>query len=97
MEAAGVAARTKAASLPFCCIKVVSDRADEAFKIDFNRMRTAEGRIARGKISLHAATHPKLIGELLRLRRRTLDAAKALGDFLVSCRIITASAGTPNE
>ena|ERR1700761_6626333 len=91
MEAAGVAHRTKTAGLPFCCIKVVSDRADEGFRIDFNRMRTAEGRFARGKISLHAATHPNLIGDLLRLRRRTRHASKALGDFLVSCRISTAS------
>jgi len=97
MEAAGVAERTKAAGLPFCCIKVVSDRADEAFRIDFNRMRTTEGRFARGKISLHAITHPKLIGELLRLRRRTQDAAQALGDFLASCRINTAAVNTPDE
>lgn len=92
MEAAGVAARTRAAGLPFCCIKVVSDRADETFRIDFNRMRTKEGRLARGKISIHAATHPKLIGDLLRLRKRTRDASRALGDFLVSCRINTVSA-----
>jgi nucleoside phosphorylase len=97
MEAAGVAARTKAAGLPFYCIKVVSDRADETFRIDFNRMRTKEGRLARGKISIHAATHPNLIGELFRLRKRTRDASRALGDFLVSCRINTVSAGAPVE
>lgn len=97
MESAGVAARTKAAGLPFCCIKVVSDRADETFRIDFNRMRTKEGRLARGKISVYAATHPNLIGDLLRLRKRTRDASKALGDFLVSCRIHTVSAGVRAE
>ena len=97
MEAAGVAARTKAAGLPFFCIKVVSDRADEAFQLDFNRLRTPEGRIARGKIGLHAVTHPLLIPELFRLRRRTQDAARALGDFLVSCRINTAPASAPGQ
>jgi adenosylhomocysteine nucleosidase len=97
MESAGVAARSKAAGLPFCCIKVVSDSAREVFRIDFNRMRTPEGRIARGKISLHAATHPKLIPELLGLRRRTRDAAKALGDFLVSCRINKGPASIAGE
>jgi adenosylhomocysteine nucleosidase len=97
MEAAGVATRTKTAGLPFFCIKVVSDRADEVFHLDFNRMRTAEGRIARGKISLHAVTHPKTIPGLLRLRRRTQDAAKALGNFLVSCRINTAPASPPGQ
>jgi adenosylhomocysteine nucleosidase len=87
MEAAGVAARATSAGLPFACIKVVSDRADETFQTDFNRMRTPEGRIARGKIGLHAVTHPYVVPELLRLRRRTQDAAKALGDFLVRCRL----------
>ena len=97
MESAGVAARAKSAGLPFFCIKVVSDRAAEPFGLDFNRMRTPEGRIRRGKISLHAVTHPKLIPELLRLRRRTRDAAKALGDFLVSCRIDTTPLSTPDQ
>jgi nucleoside phosphorylase len=65
----------------------VSDLADETFRIDFNQMRTAEGRIARGKIVLYVLTHPLMLGELFRLRRRSQDAARALGDFLVSCRI----------
>jgi adenosylhomocysteine nucleosidase len=91
MEAVGVAARTKRAELPFCCIKVVSDRADESFGFDLNKMRTTEGRIARGKIGIYALTHPHLIPELLRLKRRADDAAKALGDFLVGCRLSTDS------
>lgn len=94
MEAAGVAARTKRAALPFFCIKVISDRADESFGFDLNRMRSTDGRIARGKISFYALTHPNVIPELLRLRRRANDAAKILGEFLVSCRINTEP--TPN-
>ena len=97
MESAGVAARAKAAGLPFLCIKVVSDRADEGFRLDFNRMRSSEGRMARGKIGLHAVTHPKLLPELLRLRRRTGDAAKALGNFLVGCRINLPSTNSPAQ
>ena len=87
MEAAGVAARTKRAELPFVCIKVVTDRADESFGLNLNAMRTPEGRIARGKIGVYALTHPKLIPELFRLKRRAESAAQALGEFLVSCRI----------
>jgi hypothetical protein len=87
MEAAGIAARAKRAELPFCCIKVVSDRASESFPLDLNKMRSIEGRIARGKIGIYALGHPGLIRELLHWRRRTVDAAKALGEFLVSCRI----------
>jgi adenosylhomocysteine nucleosidase len=87
MEAAGVQARTKRAGLPFYCIKVVSDRADETFGLDLNNLRTTEGRIARGKIGIHALSHPSVLPELFRLKRRSERAAKALGEFLVSCRI----------
>ncbi len=87
MESAGVAARARRAGLPFCCIKVVSDRADESFSMDLNKMRTTEGRIARGKIVFNALTHPKRFPDLLRLKRRANQAAQALAEFLVGCRI----------
>ncbi|HEY3456037.1 MAG TPA: hypothetical protein VGK64_15780 [Bryobacteraceae bacterium] len=87
MEAAGVAARVKRAGLPFCCIKVVLDRAEESFAIDWNRMRDREGRIARGKIMVHALRRPNLLPELFRLKRRSEEAARVLGEFLVSSRI----------
>jgi nucleoside phosphorylase len=87
MESAGVAARTKRAGLPFYSIKVVSDRLDESFGFDLNGMRTPDGRISRGKIILHALTHPNLVPDLFHLKRRSEDAAEALGEFLVSCRI----------
>jgi adenosylhomocysteine nucleosidase len=87
MESFAVAERAKRAAVPFFCIKSVSDLADETFRIDFNQMRNREGRIVRGKIVLYVLTHPWMLGELLRLRRRSQDAARALGDFLVSCRI----------
>jgi uridine phosphorylase len=97
MEAAAVAARAKRAGLPFSCIKVISDRLDESFGLDLNKMRTIEGRIARGKIMLYALTHPKLLPELVRLRRRIDEASRALGDFLVNCRIHTERDGAqPN-
>ncbi len=97
MEAAGVAARAGKAGLPFSCIKVVTDRADESFGIDLNEMRTSEGRIARGKIGLYAITHPKVIPELVRLRRRAKDAAGALGEFLVNCRMQPGDRDTTSE
>ncbi|HEX4165441.1 MAG TPA: hypothetical protein VHZ55_08195 [Bryobacteraceae bacterium] len=97
MEAAGVAARAKRAQLPFCCIKVVSDRADESFPFDLNAMRSAEGRIVRGKIVIHALKRPMLLGSLLRLRRRAESASKTLGEFLVSSRIVAEPIGSPGD
>jgi adenosylhomocysteine nucleosidase len=87
MEAGGVAARATRAALPFYAIKVVCDRADESFPLDINTMRTSDGRIRRVKIGLHALTHPKILRPLFHWKRRSGDAAKALGDFLVGCRI----------
>jgi hypothetical protein len=87
MEAAGVLARTKRGGLPCYCIKVVSDTAEQGFGFDLNALRTTEGRIARGKIAVHALSHPSILPELFRLKRRSERAAKALGEFLVSCRI----------
>jgi adenosylhomocysteine nucleosidase len=87
MEAAGVAARAKRAGLSFHCIKVVCDVATESFSLDLNRMRTTEGRVARGKIIGHALVRPNLIPGLLRLKRRTEEVAHRLGEFLVSCRV----------
>ena len=87
MEAGGVAVRAKRAQLPFSCIKVVTDRLDESFGLDLNAMRSESGRVDRGKIVAYGVTHPAVIPELLRLRRRARDAAAALGEFLVSCRI----------
>ena len=97
MEAAGVAARAKRAGLPFCCIKVVSDRAGDSFPFDLNKCRTSEGRLARGKIVVQALTHPNRLPVLFSLKRRTESAAAALGEFLVGCRINTESDSTQAE
>ena len=95
MESAGIAARAQKAGLPFAAIRAVSDCAHESFEIDFNRMRTPAGRIANGKIISYALTHPKLIPSLLRLRRRTQDASRALGEFIVRSRIHSAPENPP--
>jgi adenosylhomocysteine nucleosidase len=87
MESAGVALRAKRAGLAFYCIKVTSDTATESFAFDLNSMRSSDGRVARGKIMMYALAHPNLVPGLLRLKRRTEEAARALGEFLVSCRI----------
>jgi adenosylhomocysteine nucleosidase len=87
MEAAGVAAKARQADVPFFCVKVVSDQADQPLPFDLNQMRTREGRFARGRIGSYAITHPNALPGLLRLKRRADDAAQTLGEFLVRCRI----------
>lgn len=86
MEAAGVAQRTATAGLPFCCIKVVTDILDEELVMDFNKMRTTDGRFSRGKIVSYALTHPGIMPRIFQLKRRSETAADALGAFLAGCR-----------
>lgn len=97
MEAAGVARHTRRNGIPFYCVKVVSDRADESFVFDLNSMRTPEGRVARGKIGKYTLTHPHLLPDLFRLKGRAEKAAKELGEFLANCRIKPDSNGAPAD
>ncbi|MGH9639167.1 MAG: hypothetical protein ACRD3Y_03840 [Bryobacteraceae bacterium] len=87
MESSGVASRALRAGLPFAAIRAVSDRADQSFAFDLNRMRTGEGRIATAKIINYALVHPGVIPELRRFKRRAEDASRALGEFLAGSRI----------
>lgn len=87
MEAAGLGAWAVACGLPFYCVRVVTDCANEGFSLDFNRLRDKEGRFSRTRIMAMAARHPvKFVPDLLRLDRRSRVAARLLGDFLADCR-----------
>ena len=87
MEAAAVAERAQTWSVPFYCIKSVSDSAGEGFGIDFNRMRDDEGRFDRARIAISALARPwSRIPPLVRLDRNCRKAAQSLGEFLANCR-----------
>jgi adenosylhomocysteine nucleosidase len=86
MEAAAVAAKAQEYNLPFYCIRVVTDTAEESLPLDFNRMRDAEGRFSRSKIVAAALRKPMVFPELLKFNKRCKDAAQALGDFIADTR-----------
>lgn len=86
MEASAVAAKAVEWNVPFYCIRVVTDTANESFPLDFNRLRDAEGRFSRAKIIGAALLRPRVVPELMKLNKRCNAAAKALGDFVASCR-----------
>ncbi len=85
MEAAAVAERAARWNLPFYCVRVVTDTAAEGFFLDFNPLRTREGRLPRWKIVAAALRRPSRVADLLRLRNRCRRAALALGEFLAGC------------
>jgi nucleoside phosphorylase len=86
MEAAGVARASEELKVPFSCVRVVSDLAEEDFANDYNRVRRPDGRFSVVRLVLGALGSPrKRFGELIRLNSRTALASKKLGDFLANC------------
>jgi adenosylhomocysteine nucleosidase len=87
MEAAAVAERAHAWSVPFYCIRSVSDSAGESFGIDFNRMRDDDGRFSRPRIVAAVLVRPwSRVPALMRLNGNCRKASKSLGEFLAKCR-----------
>jgi adenosylhomocysteine nucleosidase len=86
MEAAGVLSRVREWGMPFYCIRSVTDLAHESFHIDFNAVRTPDGRFSTPRILAAAIASPITIApELIELRRRCATAAQSLGEFIADC------------
>ncbi len=87
MEAAAVADRAQRYNLPFYAVRVITDTFEESFPLDFNAMRSSDGRFSRAKILTAALRRPAaLFPELFKLNRRTKRASQALGEFLADAR-----------
>lgn len=84
MEAAAPAAYAARKGLPFIAVKVISDRAEENFALDFNEFRDSAGNFERGRIALAALKRPFLyLPDLLRMATRGPTVSATLGEFLV--------------
>ncbi len=87
MEADALCRRAEEWGVPFYCVRVVTDTADEDFPLDFNRLRDADGRFSRSRILLAALRRPgSLVPALLTFDRRCRSASAALGEFIADCR-----------
>lgn len=87
MEASAVAARAKTYEIPFYAVRVVTDTCEESFPLDFNQVRSGDGRFSRARIVGAALRKPaSLFPELIKLNKRTKRASEALGDFLADAR-----------
>jgi adenosylhomocysteine nucleosidase len=88
MEAAGVAARAFQLGLPFYCVRAVTDLAYESLANDFNSALRPDGHFDTMSILLGALRDPAVrLPELLRLRSRSIRAARRLGEFFADCRL----------
>jgi len=87
MEAAGVAAKALRHSIPFYCVRAVTDLAGETLANDFNKALRSDGHFDTICILRVALLHPATrLPELVRLRKRCVLAARALGDFFADNR-----------
>jgi adenosylhomocysteine nucleosidase len=86
MEAAAVLQKAREYDLPFYCIRAVTDTATESFPLDFNRLRDTNGRFSRTKILAAAFRQPSVFPSLLKLNKRSKQAAQVLGDFIADTR-----------
>jgi adenosylhomocysteine nucleosidase len=87
MEAAGVAAEALRRAIPFYCVRAVTDLAGETLANDFNKALRSDGHFDTMCILRVALLHPATrVPELIRLRKRCILAARALGDFFADNR-----------
>jgi nucleoside phosphorylase len=87
MEAAGVAERALILGLPLICVRAVTDLADEEMANDLNAALRSDGHFDTMKVLRGALCHPAVrLRELVRLRNRSVRAARGLGDFFADCR-----------
>ncbi len=87
MEAAGVAERAQELHIPLCCIKSVTDLANESLQLDFNSALRSDGRFDTMQLIAASCRRPlSLIPELLRLGKRSRTASRTLGEFVGDCR-----------
>ena len=86
MESAAVAQKAREWDVPFGCVRVVSDVAEDDLPLDFNLYRDADGRFERTRIALAALGRPfTVLPRLVRLDRDCRRAAERLGEFLANC------------
>jgi adenosylhomocysteine nucleosidase len=87
MEAGGVAERAQTRNLPFYCVRVVTDLAEEDLQNDFNRALRPDGHFVTISILRGTLQNPLVrLPELFRLRNRCIQASLALGDFIADCQ-----------
>jgi len=86
MEASAVAAKAESRSLPFFCIRSISDDSETDLGIDFNRARRPDGTVSGWGVFGQAVRQPSLWPRLNRLRRSASEASRNLAEFLNECQ-----------
>ncbi len=86
MEAYAVAEEAAKRDIPFYCVRVVSDRSDADFPVDFNRARRADGTFSGWHLATQAGLSSSRWKRLAALKRDADLASQNLAQFLKTCR-----------
>jgi len=82
MESEAIRDICRERNVPSATIRVISDSAAEDLPLDFNTLMTPAHKIHYGKLSWALIRSPLKFAELLAFQQKTIEAAKALGEFL---------------
>jgi adenosylhomocysteine nucleosidase len=74
-------------------VRAISDTVDEDLPLDFNQVVTDEGELSMARLAGQIVRKPSAIPGLIRLGKRSGEAARRLADFLDS--YVAALAGKP--
>ncbi len=85
MEAAALAEVALECSLPFYCVRVVSDSAQTSFAVDFNQALRDDGSFSVANLVWQMGLNRTRWQQLLRLKRDSELAARSLAKFLKVC------------
>lgn len=82
MESSAIRDVCGAKNIPAATVRVVSDAADEDLPLDFNELMTPDYRLSMAKLLGKLMREPKKIPQLMEFQKRTVIAAKRLGETL---------------
>jgi adenosylhomocysteine nucleosidase len=82
MESAAVARVCRELKIPYLIARAITDELAEDLPIDFNRCRTADGRVSLPKVMLAVSRRPRAIKGLIQLQRRAAMCADRLAVFI---------------
>jgi nucleoside phosphorylase len=82
MESSAIRALCREKKIPAATIRVVSDAADEDLPLDFNALMTPDYRLSMAKLLGKLMREPMKIPQLMEFQKRTVFAARRLGEVL---------------
>jgi adenosylhomocysteine nucleosidase len=82
MESFQVLLKARADGIPAVAIRAISDAVDEDLPLDFNEVFTERGEVSISRVLGQVAMRPQSLPGLVRLGRRSKQAAESLAEFL---------------